>query len=253
MLKEIIIAVQSYIKAHQFIRKHRLWKWILIPGFIYAVLFVVSMYFFGKSATHLIELVSIETGLKAWVDKMQSSLLGFFFALGGIMLWLILILLYFSLFKYLWLIVGSPVFGYLSEKTATIMEGKDYPFSLPRLLKDMARGIKLALRNVLWQTVYTVTLLIISFIPVVGWVTPLVVLLIECYYYGFSMLDYSCERQQLSPGQSIEFIGKHKGLAIGNGLVFYLMHGLIGIGWVLAPAYAVVAATLSLYQSKDEK
>ncbi|MCC7525288.1 MAG: hypothetical protein IT250_10735, partial [Chitinophagaceae bacterium] len=116
MLKEIIIAVQSYIKAHQFIRKHRLWKWILIPGFIYAVLFVVSMYFFGKSATHLIELVSIETGLKAWVDKMQSSLLGFFFALGGIMLWLILILLYFSLFKYLWLIVGSPVFGYLSEK-----------------------------------------------------------------------------------------------------------------------------------------
>ncbi|MCC7526400.1 MAG: EI24 domain-containing protein, partial [Chitinophagaceae bacterium] len=139
------------------------------------------------------------------------------------------------------------------EKTESIIEGKDYPFSLPQLMKDIMRGIRLALRNVLWQTVYTITLLIISFVPIVGWITPLVVLLIECYYYGFSMLDYSCERQHLSAGQSIEFIGKHKGLAIGNGLVFYLMHGLIGIGWVLAPAYAVIAATLSLYQPRDGK
>jgi CysZ protein len=251
LLKEVIIAVQSYFKAHQFIRTHNLWKWIIIPGLIYAVLFVAGMYFFGKSATYVIELLSIKTGLKAWVDKMQSSLVGFFFALGGIMLWLILIMLYFSWFKYLWLIVGSPLFGYLSEKTAFIMEGKDYPFSFKQLAKDIIRGIKLAMRNALWQTVYTVSLLIISFVPVLGWITPLAVLLVECYYYGFSMLDYSCERQKLSPGQSIEFIGRHKGLAVGNGLVFYLMHGLIGIGWVLAPAYAVIAATLSLYHPKE--
>lgn len=151
----------------------------------------------------------------------------------------------------MWLIVGSPLFGYLSEKTESIIEERDYPFSFPQLLKDIARGIRLAMRNALWQTVYTFTLLIISFVPILGWITPLIVLLIECYYYGFSMLDYSCERQKLSPTQSIEFIGKHKGLAIGNGLIFYLMHGLIGIGWVLAPAYAVIAATLSLYHPKE--
>ncbi|MCO5241346.1 MAG: EI24 domain-containing protein [Chitinophagaceae bacterium] len=252
MLKEIIIAVQSYFKAHQFIRKHNLWKWIIIPGLIYAVLFVVSMYFFSKSATYAIELLSIKTGLKAWVDRMQSGLVGFFFALGGVMVWLILILLYFSWFKYIWLIVGSPLFGYLSEKTESIIDGKEYAFSFPQLIKDMSRGIRLAMRNVLWQTVYAVTLLIISFVPLAGWITPLIVLMIECYYYGFSMLDYSCERQKLSASQSIEFIGQHKGLAIGNGLIFYLMHGLVGIGWVLAPAYAVIAATLSLYHPKEE-
>jgi CysZ protein len=36
-------------------------------------------------------------------------------------------------------------------------------------------------------------------------------------------------------------------LAIGNGLVFYAMHLLPFIGWVLAPAYAIVAATLAVY------
>jgi len=54
----------------------------------------------------------------------------------------------------------------------------------------------------------------------------------------------------LTPQQSIEFVGKNKGLAIGNGLVFYFMHGLIGIGWVLAPAYAVIAATISINEHK---
>jgi CysZ protein len=183
---------------------------------------------------------------------MQNSWLGFFFTLGGIMIWLLLMLFYFSLFKYLWLIIGSPVFAYLSEKTEALLEGKEYPFNGKQLLKDMLRGVKLALRNALWQTVYTVSILILSFIPVVGWVTPVISMFVECYYYGFSMLDYSCERHQLSPSQSVAFISNRKGLAIGNGLGFYLMHFLPIVGWVLAPAYAVIAATISLYYQEKE-
>jgi hypothetical protein len=33
MLKEIVIAFQSYAEAHRFIIKHRLWKWIVIPAY----------------------------------------------------------------------------------------------------------------------------------------------------------------------------------------------------------------------------
>jgi len=157
---------------------------------------------------------------------------------------------YFSLFKYIFLIIGSPLFAYLSEKTEAIKEGKDYPFNFKQLMRDAWRGTKLALRNTLWQTVYMIALFLLSFIPVIGWITPLIVILVECYYYGFSMLDYSFERQKLSPAESIRYVSNHKGLAIGNGIVFFLMHGLIIIGWVLAPAYAVVAATLSLYKTK---
>ena len=62
------------------------------------------------------------------------------------------------------------------------------------------------------------------------------------------MLDYSMERNRIPAAASIDYIGHHRGLAIGNGLMFYLMHGFIVVGWILAPAYAVVAATLSLYK-----
>lgn len=251
MLKDIIIAIQSYQEAHRFIVKHRLWKWILIPGFLYSILFCAGIYLFWISSGQAIDSLFSITGLKKWMYTIEGSWLKFLFIFGQVILQLVLLLFYFSLFKFLFLIIGSPLFAYLSEKTEAIMEGRDFPFSFAQLLKDIARGIKLALRNALWQTVYTLSILILSFIPFVGWFTPLIALIIECYYLGFAMLDYSCERNKLSTSQSIEFIGKHKGLAIGNGIVFYLMHAIIIAGWILAPSYAVVAATISFYKTKQ--
>lgn len=254
MLKEIIAAIQSYYRAHLFISKHRLWKWIILPGLLYMLLFCVSMFFFGKSANYVISYLTDITGLGHLLQKMESGWLQFFATLGGIMIWLSFMFFYFSLFKYLWFIIGSPIFAYLSEKTESLLQGKQYPFSWSQLARDMARGIRIALRNSLWQTVYTISILLVSFIPVVGLITPVISLLVECYYYGFSMLDYSCERHKLSPSQSIAYIGKHRGLAIGNGLIFYLMHLVPVLGWIFAPAYAVIAATISLnYQEKEIK
>ena len=250
MLKEIVIAIQSYLKAHQFISQHRLWKWIIIPGIVYALLFAVSMYFFGKSATGVIEYLTEAIGVRNWVQKWQNSWLGFLFTLAGVIFWILLMFFYFSLFKYIWLILGSPIFSWLSEKTSSIIEGREVPFNMKQFMKDVVRGIRLALRNTLWQTVYTISILLLSFVPVIGWATPILALFVECYYYGFSMLDYSCERKQMDVSRSIAYVGKHKGLAIGNGLVFYLMHGLLVVGWVLAPAYAVVAATISMHERK---
>ena len=253
MLKEIVIAIQSYGKAHQFIKEHKLWKWIIIPGIVYAILFGISMYFFGKTATGAIEYLTEILGLQEWLQKLQNSFLGFLFTMAAIILWLIMMFFYFSLFKYIWLIVGSPIFAYLSEKTEAILEGKDYPFNLNQFISDAWRGIKMAVRNSLWQTVYVVSILLLSFVPLVGWIAPVVALFVECYYYGFSMLDYSFERNKMSMFQSIDYIGKHKGLAIGNGVVFYLMHAVLFVGWVLAPAYAVIAATISIIDSKIMK
>lgn len=250
MLKEIVISIQSYFKAHDFIKQHKLWNWIIILGTFYAIIFGTSMYFFVKSATAVISYLTIDTGLQSWLDKLQSSWLGFLFAVGGVILWLNLMLLYFSLFKYIWLIIGSPIFSILSEKTAAIMDGKDIEFNLNKYISDVLRGIKMAVRNTLWQTVYIFSIILFSLLPLIGWASPILAIIIECYYYGFSMLDYSCERNKMSAGKSIDFIGQHKGLAIGNGIIFYMMHFVVIIGWIFAPAYAVIAATISMHQLK---
>jgi CysZ protein len=247
LLKEIVIAIQSFSEAHRFIEKNKLLKWIVIPGVIYTILFIAGMYFFIGSSNYAVSWLSNQLRIEDWLQQERNTWLSYFFVMAGIMLRLILLLFYFSLFKYLILIIGSPVFAYLSEKTESIIEEKEYSFNWQEIKKDVYRGSKLALRNAGWQTFYSFLLLLFSLFPLVGWITPIIALFIECYYYGFAMLDYSFARNKFSTLQSIDFIGKHKGLAIGNGLLFYLLHIVI----IFAPAYAIVAATLSLYKVKN--
>ena len=247
MLKEIVIAVQSWGEAHRFIREHKLFKWIIIPGIIYTLLFIAGMFFFWQSSDSVVSWVSRQLGIETWLQQERSAWLSFLFVMTGMMLRLILVLFYFSLFKYLILIIGSPVFAYLSEKTEAIIEGKEHSFNWPELKKDCIRTTRLALRNCGWQSVYLVALIFLSLVPVIGWITPVIALLMECYYFGFSMLDYSFARVNFTPAQSIAFTGRHKGIAIGNGLLFFAMHVLI----ILTPAYAVIAATLCIHKVKN--
>ena len=246
MLKEIVITIQSWGQAHRFIIQHKLWKWVIIPGLIYAAMFVAAMYFFGKSATAVIDYVTYNLHLDDWSQKFRNSFLGFIFTFGGIIFWLTLLLFYFSFFKYIILIIGSPIFAYLSRKTESIIENNENIRKWSGIRKEAGRAVKMALRNCGWQTVYLIAFLILSLIPVIGWITPLIVLFVECYYYGFAMLDYGLARNDYSGSESIYFNGRHKGLAMGNGILFYLMHVLI----FFAPAYAIIAGTLTVHQVK---
>lgn len=244
MLKEIVIAIQSWGEAHRFILQHKLWKWVLLPGLLYTLLFVTGIYFFGRSATDVVEYITHILHLSDWSQQFQNSFLGFLFTFAGIIFWLTLLLFYFSFLKYLCLIIGAPLFSYLSRKTESILAGEDR--SEKSESKEASRGIKIALRNCGWQTVYLIALLILSLIPVIGWVTPLIVLFMECYYFGFSMVDYGLARQGFNISKSTHFIGRHKGLAMGNGILFYLMHLVMPF----APAYAIVAGTLTAHKVK---
>lgn len=247
MLKEIVIAFQSWSEAHQFIKKHKLWKWIIVPGIIYTLLFILGMILFWQSADNAVSWISSQLRIEPWLQQKRSEWLSFFFVMMGVMLRLILVLFYFSLFKYLILIIGSPVFAILSEKTEAIIDSKEHHFNWPELRKDCFRSIKLALRNCGWQIIYLIGLIFLSLIPLVGWITPLIALAMECYYYGFSMLDYSLARNEVTPSQSIRFIGRHKGLATANGFLFYLLHIVV----IFAPAYAIIAGTLTIQKVKN--
>ncbi|MGZ8556884.1 MAG: EI24 domain-containing protein [Chitinophagaceae bacterium] len=246
MLKEIVITIQSWGEAHRFVSEHKLWKWVFIPGLIYTILFITAMYFFGRSATAVIEYFTHILELSDWIQKFENSFLGFLFTFSGIILWMVLMLFYFSFFKYICLIIGSPVFAYLSRKTEFIIEGNDHLLHWSEIKSEIGRGIYIAMRNCAWQTIYMAGLIFLSLVPVIGWITPLIVLVVECYFYGFSMLDYGFARNKYSSAQSVQFIARHKGLAIGNGFLFYLMHALI----IFAPAYAIIAGTLTVHKVK---
>src|SRR5688572_17870578 len=176
LLKELVIAFQSWADAHRFIEERRFWKWIILPGIIYTLLFIVGMILFWWSADNAVSWASAQLRIEPWLQQRRSEWLSFFFVMTGMMLRLVLVLFYFSLFKYLILIIGAPAFAYLSEKTEALMDNREHRFNWAELKKDCIRSIRLAFRNAGWQIVYFFALILLSLIPIVGWITPLIAL-----------------------------------------------------------------------------
>jgi len=104
-----------------------------------------------------------------------------------------------------------------------------------------------------WQTVYLIPIVIVCSIPLIGWFTPIFTILMECYFLGYSMLDYGLATERKNKIASADYVSNHKGLPIGNGILFYLLHLLPIIGWMVAPFYALIAAHLNTQQVKDNQ
>jgi CysZ protein len=251
LLKELILAIRAYFSAHRFIVQHKLSKWMIVPGILYAYLFVLGMNYFSQSSSFFIESIILKTGLKSWVDTLNNDLIGFFITMGSFWLWFTLLLFYFALFKYLFLILFAPFFAYLHLRIDAIKNETVFVFNSKAYRKLIARALLLNVTNLLWQTVYLIPIVIICTLPIIGWFTPIFTILIECYFLGAAMLDYSLASENKNKVAAAAYVNNHKGLPIGNGLVFYLLHFIPIIGWITAPFYSLIAAQLNTQEVKD--
>ena len=99
LLKEIVIAFQSFGEANLFIRQHRMVKWIIFPGIIYTLLFIVAMILFARSSNDAVTWLSQQLRIEPWLQKERNPFLAFIFLIEDIMMRLVLFLFYFALFK----------------------------------------------------------------------------------------------------------------------------------------------------------
>jgi CysZ protein len=143
LLKELIISIRAFFLAHQFIMQHRMWRWMILPGIIYGVMFVFGINYFSLSSSAFIEWIILKTGLKSWVDAVGSDLLGFFITMGSFWLWFTLLLSYFAIFKFVFLILFSPVFSYHHLRIAAIQQNETFVFKWGQYIKLMFRAIKI--------------------------------------------------------------------------------------------------------------
>lgn len=268
ILKQLKTGFGGYKKAHQFIWANGLYVYMVLPVLLNVVLFILVTFLGWQYSNELTEWFFNFTGL-------SGSDWGFLDILRDIVRFLLLIsirlmilLLYMTMFRYIVLILLAPILALLSERVEEIATGKSYPFSFPLLFKNTFRGIIIAIRNGVIEVGMTLALFVFSFIPVVGFVTPVVTFFVESYFFGFSMFDYYGERQGWNSTQTNRVLWRYKAMLTANGMVFngMLFGGsllvsifplVIGlflkvvlivpiIGLSIAPIYSVVAATLCI-------
>lgn len=242
------LAVSSYPKAWSFLKEHKMMHFFLFP-ILLSLLIFVGIYFLGEGIIDgLYGLVNGWFSIESW-PSWARVIFEWFITL---FVWFTCLLLLYKGLKYVIFIILTPVLATLSEKVDTVVTGIEYPFSIQQLIKDVGRGIYIALRNLSIELSITGILLLLTyFIPVISPFTTVFMLFVSWYYIGFSFLDLSNERQKLGVKSRVKDIRKKKGLAYGTGLVFNLLFMIPVLGWILAPILATTASTLSMLKREE--
>ena len=262
-LRQIGFGLKMYGKAFKFIFDHHLYWYFIIPAFLMLGIYALGAWIQSHRPTYDLDTLN---------DIVWFSL--------QLLIEISVALLLMKFAKYLVVVILSPLLSHLSQRCEKILTGKSYPFSLRQLWNDIRRFMRIVVRNLMWEYFFFIIIFIVSSL---GWEDPLqspvfyLTFIIGFYYYGFSFLDYSNERRKLDVDNSIIFIRKNRGLAMTIGAVYSMLillpvdlsimfgftemerHDLCVLGefflqfalWLLAaiaPIWAIVAATISMYE-----
>ncbi len=245
--------VSYHLKAFQFIAKNGLWIYFLYPIVIMLILGIFGFWstfaLGGKMADQVISMIGLSNSHEGWL----AVLFGILRFIIGLLLKVILFFIFSSFLKFIVLIVCSPIMALLSERIDEIKSGKRYPFRFGQFLHDIFRGIRVTFRNMFFEYGILLLCMIIGWIPLVGWIIVPFIYLIGWYFLGFNMMDYSYERRKLKISEGAKFTRKHKGIAIGNGMMFSFLLMIPFLGITLAPILSVVAATLATIDTMEKE
>ncbi|MGB0879281.1 MAG: EI24 domain-containing protein [Polaribacter sp.] len=236
MIKNILSGINAYFGAFRLISDLKLWKYFVIPILISIITFVlifVEAYVLSDNVGNFIA--------KIWIwdlGKETFTTISNFF--GGIIVLIIGLILY----KHIIMALSAPFMSPVSEKIEHHFYGnvKDL-HRKSSFLEQLIRGIKINIRNLLKELLITIPILLLKFIPVVNIFSTILLFLVQAYYAGFGNMDYTLERH-LNYRESIHFVGKNKGVAIGNGIVFMLCLLIPVFGIILVLPLSVTAATV---------
>ena len=235
MIKNIISGIKAYFGAFSLISKLKLWKYFAIPmliSFITAIAVFGSAYGLSDNIGAFISKIWIWD----WGKETFSAISNF---IGG----LIIVVIGLILFKHIIMALSAPFMSPVSEKIEAHFTGNtSHSHRDTTFMQQLWRGIKINGRNLLMELLLTIPILLLKFFPVVNIFSTILLFMVQAYYAGFGNIDYTLERHYQYK-ESLQFVRKHRGLAIGNGIVFILFLLIPVIGVILVLPLSVTAAS----------
>ncbi len=214
--------IKAYGEAVKLLFSGRFCYFLLFPVVIIIVLFAAGNYAVSCIGGGLSG--AVEQQVMDWVSGI--SWLSWVSGTVGFIVRLLVRAVYYILFisfgGYVVMVVMSPVYSWLSERTEARLSGREYPFSFGQLMWEIGRGIVISLRCMIFQFILTVLLFFLSFIPLVGLVTPVLTFGVSAYFYGFAFMDYAVERKRFRVRESVRYMRRNSGMVVAIGAVFTL-------------------------------
>lgn len=247
MITPILNGIKAYTGALALISKLKLWKYFFIPiiiSIITASLIALSAYGLSDNIGRIIaQIWPWEFGKDTFTSVSTF--------IGGIVVIAIGLILY----KHIIMAFSAPFMSPVSEKIEAHLTGvKNHTHRNTSFQEQLWRGIRINFRNLIKELLITIPLLLLKFIPVINLFSIGILVLVQAYFAGFGNMDYTLERH-FKYRESLQFVRKNRGVAIGNGLVFILFLIIPIIGVILVLPMSVTAAsiqTVALLEKEKE-
>ena len=235
MLNNIFKGIQAYTGVFKLISDLKLWKYFMIPmitSFVTAIVIGISAYGFSDNIGQYIA--------KVWIwDFGRDTFTTLSNIIGGIIILAIGLILY----KHIIMAFSAPFMSPVSEKIEAHYTGRiNQEYRKTSFSQQLSRGIRLNIRNLGMELLLTIPLLLLKFIPFVNVFSTALLFLLQAYYAGFGNMDYTLERHYRYR-ESIQFVRRRRGLAMGNGIVFLGILLIPVIGFILVLPLSVTAAS----------
>ncbi len=245
MIKGILIGLRTYSRSFGLISQLGLWKYFAIP-------MVISLF------------TAISIGLLAWglsdnighwiaqIWPWEWGAVGFD-TFAQILSGLVIIAIGLILYKHIIMALSAPFMSPVSEKIERHLKGSQHNHRKTSNAEQLVRGIRINIRNLAFELLLTLPILLLNFIPILGNIVATCLLFItQSYYAGFGNMDYTLERH-FKYRESVNFVKANRGQAIGNGIVFMLFLLIPLVGIILVLPISVTAATVQTVELLDKK
>lgn len=234
-LNKLKLLWRTGAEAPSLLLRKGLVRWIWAPVVLNAILLsgvIWASFVLSEIAVQWVENTAGADFIPTWVSWAFAFVLRF-----------VLVMLYFTIYKQVVLVVLAPLLALLGEALDSRLSGREFPFSVRQLIKDSWRGVRLAVRNLITELLLTAVLVGFAFVPIVGLISPLMIFLLQAYFVGFSLLDYGLERDKLGVAESKRYLKDRKLLCVGVGLYHNGLFLLPLVGWIFAPVLGMAMAT----------
>ena len=236
MIKNIFKGIQAYSGVFKLMAQLKLWKYFFVPigiSILTATLIGFSAYGLSDTIGNFIA--------KVWFWDWGKHV---FTSISNIIGAIVVLVIGLILYKHIIMAFSAPFMSPVSEKIEAHLTGiEKHQHRKTSFQEQLWRGIRINLRNLIKELVFTVPLLLLKLIPVVNIFSTIALFMVPAFYAGFGNMDYTLERH-FNYKESIQFIKQHRGIAIGNGLVFMLFLFIPVIGIILVLPLSVTAASL---------
>lgn len=235
MIRNIFKGLKAYAGTFKLISKLGLWKYFGVPMLISVLVassIIISAYAFADNFAIYIS--------KLWRWEWGNQT---FFLISEILSGILILVLGFILYKHIVMALSAPFMSPVSEKIEAHLLGIEaHTHRDTSISEQLWRGIRLNVRNLMMELLLTIPIILIGFIPIIGVFSTILLFLVQAYYAGFGNMDYTLERH-FKYEESIKFVKQHRGVAIGNGIVFILFLLIPIIGIILVLPLSVTAAS----------